>query len=113
LTHSAPLVGVEATSTSAQAALTAFARVGTVRRSLVDLIVRHGPCTDEELERLSRRGHGSVSGATHALRRDGWLEYAVGDDGKAMTRVMATGNPALVLTLTAAARTRLAAERAA
>jgi hypothetical protein len=108
LRHSAPLVSLTTVaSTSVEAAFRAWPRVSSVRGQILAAIREYGPCTDDDLETLLERGHGSVSGGTNRLRADGWLEYARDSRGVPVRKAIRTGGYAQVMTLTAAARDQI------
>lgn len=87
----------------------ALPRSGSLRATVVQLLLNHGH-TDDELERTLARSHQSVSAARYTLVQQGWVQPMT-HDGVPVTRPTRAGNAAQVWTLTPPARLRLAIGR--
>lgn len=87
----------------------ALPRSGSLRHRMVMSLLNF-PTTDDDLEVTLGRPHTSVSAARNGLMQQGWLQpYRI--DGEVVKRPTRAGNPAIVWTITPAARLRLALDR--
>lgn len=95
-------VGRRHPDTSRAAAERALPRTGSKRRRTLHIIEERGGVTCDEIEWLTGWTHQSASPIFTGLRDDGWIQ----DSGERRV-VRASGNDAIVWTLTNAARTEL------
>lgn len=96
-------VGHRHPDTSRAAAERALPRTGSKRRRALHIIEERGGVTCDEIEWLTGWSHQSASPIFTGLRDDGWIE-----DSGDRREVRASGNAAIVWTLTDAARQELA-----
>lgn len=101
--------GMNRTETTQAMREAALPRSGTLRHRMVMSLLNF-PTTDDDLEVTLGRPHTSVSAARNGLVQQGWLQpYRI--DGEVVKRPTRAGNPAIVWTVTPAARLRLALDR--
>lgn len=100
---------MHATPTSQAMRQSALPRSGSLRATMVQLLLNYGH-TDDQMEVTLGRSHQSVSAARYTLVEQGWVR-ALTSHGETVLRPTRAGNPAIVWTLTPEARLRLAIEQ--
>lgn len=75
------------TETQAAAAKDTRPRLGSLRRTIMDLLENTTGLTDDDIERITGRSHQSVSAARRGLVLEGWVQAAIGGDGRTRTRL--------------------------